>query len=231
MIKGLSDMRDKEQDAAQMAIKRKEFMEKGFELFVNRSIEAVSMQEIADASGYGVATLYRYFRTKQDFVVEVAVKSWENFREENRKRRPAKDFSGMTAADIFEFYLDSFLEMHRGYKDLLKFNQFFNVYVQSDHVDRKTLGPYREQIMKLKERFHLMYLKAEQDKTIRTDEPEDRMFSKTLHLMLAAVTRYAVGLIFVPEKGFDPEEELKDLKDMLMKKYTIAGSKKGDRGA
>ncbi|MCR5025042.1 MAG: TetR/AcrR family transcriptional regulator [Lachnospiraceae bacterium] len=216
-------MRDKEQDAAQMAVKRKEFIEKGFELFVNRSIEAVSMQEIADASGYGVATLYRYFRTKQDFVVEVAVKSWEKFREENRKRRPAKDFSGMTAADIFEFYLDSFLEMHRGYKDLLKFNQFFNVYVQSDHVDRKTLGPYREQIIKLKERFHLMYLKAEQDKTIRTDEPEEKMFSTTLHLMLAAVTRYAVGLIYIPEKDFEPEEEIEVLKDMLMEKYTTAG--------
>ena len=224
-------MIDKAQDADQMAIKRKDFIEKGFELFVNRSIEAVSMQEIADASGYGVATLYRYFRTKQDFVVEVAVKSWENFREENRKRRPAKDFSGMTAADIFEFYLDSFLELYRGYTDLLKFNQFFNVYVQSEHLDRTTLEPYQELIRRLKERFHLMYLKAEQDKTIRMDEPEEKMFSTTLHLMLAAVTRYAVGLIFVPEKGFDPEEELRDLKDMLMKKYTIAGSKKENRGA
>ena len=215
-------MRDKAQDAAQMAIKRKDFIEKGFELFVSRSIEAVSMQEIADASGYGVATLYRYFRTKQDFVVEVAVKSWEKFREENQRRQPQKDFSKMTAADIYEFYLDSFLELYRGYTDLLKFNQFFNVYVQSEHLDRTTLGPYQELIMRLKERFHLMYLKAEQDKTIRTDGPEEKMFSTTLHLMLAAVTRYAVGLIYIPEKDFEPEKEIEVLKDMLMEKYTTA---------
>ena len=215
-------MRDKAQDAAQMAIKRKDFIEKGFELFVNSSIEAISMQEIADASGYGVATLYRYFRTKQDFVVEVAVKNWEKFREENQRRQPQKDFSKMTAADIYEFYLDSFLELYRGYTDLLKFNQFFNVYVQSEHLDRATLGPYQELIMRLKERFHLMYLKAEQDKTIRTDEPEEKMFSTTLHLMLAAVTRYAVGLIYVPEKDFEPEKEIEVLKDMLLEKYTTA---------
>ena len=216
-------MRDKAKDAAQMAIKRKDFIEKGFELFVNSSIEAISMQEIADASGYGVATLYRYFRTKQDFVVEVAVKSWEKFREENQRRQPQKDFSKMTAADIYEFYLDSFLELYRGYTDLLKFNQFFNVYVQSEHLDRTTLGPYQELIRRLKERFHLMYLRAGQDKTIRTDEPEEKMFSTTLHLMLAAVTRYAVGLIYIPEKDFEPEEELEALKDMLMEKYTTAG--------
>ena len=87
-------MIDKAQDADQMAIKRKDFIEKRFELFVNSSIEAISMQEIADASGYGVATLYRYFRTKQDFVVEVAVKNWENSarktREDSLKKISAK---------------------------------------------------------------------------------------------------------------------------------------------
>ena len=46
-------------------------------------------------------------------------------------------------------YLDSFLELYWGYTDLLKFNQFFNVYGQSEHVDRKTLGPYQELIMRL----------------------------------------------------------------------------------
>ena len=64
-----------------------------------------------------------------------------------------------------------------------------------------------------------MYLKAEQDHTIRTDEPEELMFSKTLHLMLAVVTRYAVGLVYTPENGFDPEKELLFQKNMILKEY------------
>ncbi len=212
-------MRDKSQDEAQMAIKRKNFIEAGYKLYVEKSIEAVSMQEVADASGYGVATLYRYFGTKQSFVVEVAVKSWEKFREENIQRRPSKDFDGMTAADIFEFYIDSFLELYRKRKDLLRFNQFFNVYVQSEHMDGEILQPYQDVIGKLREVFHDMYLKGKEDKTIRTDETEEKMFSKTLHLMLAAVTRYAVGLVYIPKKGFDPEGELEDMKDMMLNRY------------
>ena len=45
------------------------------------------------------------------------------------------------------------------------------------------------------------------------------MFSTTLHLMLAAVTRYAVGLVYIPESGFDAEKELEKLKEAMMLRY------------
>ena len=141
------------------------------------------------------------------------------FQEENQKRRPNADIAKMMAAEIFEFYLDSFLELYRDHKDLLRFNQFFNVYVQSEHIGTETLQPYQKMIEGLKEGFHGMYLKARQDKTLRTDEPEEKMFSKTLHLMLAAVTRYAVGLVYIPESGFDAMEELETMKEMLLDRY------------
>ena len=63
-----------------------------------------------------------------------------------------------------------------------------------------------------------MYETAKQDGTLRTDIPEQKIFSTTLHLMLAAVTRYAVGLIY---QGGEPEEELTALKEMLMQRYTV----------
>ena len=34
------------------------------------------MQNIADAAGCGIATLYRYFDKKQGFVIETATKKW-----------------------------------------------------------------------------------------------------------------------------------------------------------
>ena len=57
-----------------------------------------------------------------------------------------------------------------------------------------------------------MYLKTMQDETLRTDEPKEKIFSKVFHLMMAAVTGYAVGLAYVPESGFDAMEELETMK-------------------
>ena len=44
------------------------------------------------------------------------------------------------------------------------------------------------------------------------------MFSGSFHIMLAAVTRYAVGLAVVIDS--DPESELVMLADMLMTRFT-----------
>ena len=114
--------------------------------------------------------------------------------------------------------------LYKNYKDFLRFNQFFNVYVESEHIDTETLQPYQKMIEKLQAQFHVIYLKAEQDKTLRTDEPEEKVFCKTLHLMLAAVTRYAVGLVYIPDSGFDEMEELEFQKNMLLKEYRIGWS-------
>ncbi|MBQ9437963.1 MAG: TetR/AcrR family transcriptional regulator [Lachnospiraceae bacterium] len=209
-------MRENAANKPFMTVKRNAFLEKGFEIFAERGIDPVAMQDVADASGYGIATLYRYFDKKPGLVVAIATWKWEQFHEENRKRRPVE---GMTAAEVYEFFLDSFLELYHNNRDLLRFNQFFNIYVQSEKVDSETIRPYQQLIQAIAKWFHEMYLKAEEDHTIRTDIPEQKMFSTSLHLMLAAVTRYAVGLVYEPEDGFDAEEELLAMKEMLMERY------------
>ncbi len=212
-------MWSKAQGEENTGARRKELLEKGYELFSTKSIEAISMRDVAKAVGCGSTSMYRYYSSKPDFVVAVATWKWGQFQEENVKRRPKVNFEGMTAAEIYEFTLDSFLVLYRDHRDLLRFNQFFNVYVQSEHIDTGMLGPYREMIGRFREGFHIMYVKARQDKTIRTDEPEEEMFSKTIHLMLAAVTRYAVGLMYIPENGFDAEKELIFQKNVFLKEY------------
>ncbi len=201
-----------------LVARRQELLEKSYELLSSRSIDSVAMQDIADYVGCGIATVYRYFRTKQILVISVAVWRWEKFKEINPQRRQ-KSSESMSAAEFFEFYLDSFLEMYRKHRDLLRFNQFFNVYVESEDIDPEVLKPYQEMIKGFGERFHVIYEKALQDHTIRTDMPEEEMFSTTLHLMLAAVTRYAVGLVYRPENGFDPEKELELQKKIMLQEF------------
>ena len=212
-------MRNKEKDAAQMAIKRRHFLEKAYELFTKKNIESVTMVEVARECGYGTMTLYRYFSTKPELVVAVAAWIWEQTIRENQERRPNADFEGMTALQIFEFYLEAFIELYRNKRDLLRFNQFFNIYIQSEGIDVEVMKPYLDIIEGLKTEFHVMYKRAERDHTIRTDEPEEEMFSTTIHLMLAAVTRYAVGLVYIPESGFDAERELEKMKMALIHEY------------
>ena len=213
-------MRNKEKDAEQMAAAKKDFCEKAYELFSTKSIESVTLQDIANVSSYGIASLYRYFKNKPTLVIEVATWKWGEFIDGIVARLREKESTEvMNSAEHLEFYLDIYLYLYQNHRDMLRFNQFFNIYIQSEKIGPATLKPYQDMIMGLKTRFHDIYAKAEKDHKLRTDITEEEMFSTSLHLMLAAVTRYAVGLAY-REGGVDEMRELTMLKEALMKLFS-----------
>ncbi len=208
-------MRGQARDQANIAEKKKRLMETGFRLFSEKGIETVSMSEIADASGIARASIYRYFPTKQDLVVATSAWMWDGLIQE----RLSAVYEGRdTGAQIFAAFLDSFLQMYQNHRDILRFNQFFSVYVAREGTPPEQLRPFLEVINYVARQFHEAYEMGRRDGTLRMDIPENEMFSSTIHLMLAAVTRYAVGLVY--DGGNAPETELTLLKEMLMKQYT-----------
>lgn len=206
--------RNLEADARARAARRQQLIENAFHIFAEKTIDKLSMNEVADACGVGIATLYRHFSTKSALVLAVSTWAWE----QAIRRSIRTPGSGKSAAEDYEYFLDSFLTLYRDHRDVLRFNQFFNVYVQSEQIAPEQMGPYMTMIGTLAERFHVLYERGRRDGTLRTDIPERELFSTSLHLMLAAVTRYAVGLVY--RDGCDPEQELLALKRMLLCAHT-----------
>ncbi len=213
-------MRPKETDEEQMAVRRQRMLEAGYSLFSAKSIDKVSMPDVAKACGCGIATLYRYYSTKLSLVIAVATWAWESYLNRSSFHHPDDVREQMTAAELFDAYLDSYLELYRNHSDLLRFNQFFNIYVHGEDATAEQMAPYIEMIRRTENVFHRLYLKAEADGTVRTDIPEEEMFTETLHIMLAVTTRYAVGLVYTPEHGTGAERELVLMKQLLLKRYT-----------
>ena len=102
---------------------------------------------------------------------------------------------------------------------MLRFNQNFNLYMRSGEISADRMNPYTEMIRAQARRFSITYQKGKEDGTLRTDMPEEEMFSATMHLMLAVVTRYAVGLAYM--EGTDIEKELNLQKRMLMREFVV----------
>ena len=211
--------RNLEKDLIEMASKNQRILESGFRLFSTRTIEKVTMNDVAKEAGLAVSSLYRYYSTKPKLVTAVGTWAWGEFMKANTAVEPGTAIPGGTAADLLDLYLSSFLVMYRDYKDLLRFNQFFNVYLMSEAVSAEDRRPYMDLIRSLEARFGVIYRRGLQDGTLRTEVPENEMFSVTIHLMLAAVTRYAVGLVYIGETA--PEEELRMMKDMLLSRYSV----------
>lgn len=192
-------------------------LETAFSLFSENTIEKITMTDVAKAVGVGVATVYRYFNTKQNLVLETGTWVWKKYLDKSIQTLEKRE---TTAAEEFEYHLSVFLELYRSHRNVLRFNQFFNVYIGKErHISREAMKHYISLVEDvLLPRFEAMILRAEKDHTMRTDIPAKEIMLTSLHLMLAAATRYAVGLVYFD--GYDPEKELVVLKDMLMEKYT-----------
>ena len=204
-----------ELNALQKEVTRQRILEAGFRLFAEKGIDKVTMTDVAQEAGIGVATVYRYYSTKAALATGISARTWEQFaipviREAERR--------SMTAAEEFSYFLDSFLDLYRKRKDLLRYNQFFNNYIQHEQSTAEAMQPFNDVMTQVAGRFHVMYEKGRRDGTLRTDVPENEMFFASLHLMLAAVARYAAGLVY--DGGLDIEKELLLQKNMLLREFT-----------
>lgn len=214
-------MRNAEKDEIEMAAKRERFLDEGFRIFAEQGIEPTLMQDVANASGYGIATLYRYFEKKLGFVIAIGAKKWRDYFEEVENEYVRRGGEMMNAAEELDFYLSMYIMLYREHSDLLRFNQDFNGYVTHEGATREQLGEYLLAIDPFVRKFHKLYEKGQRDGSIRTDEPEKTVFNTTMHIMLAACGRYAQGLVYGGEDEEDLTRELMILKRMILNNYCV----------
>ena len=190
----------------------------GFKLFAERGIGQVILPEVAKAADVGNATLFRYFPTKTELVIAIATRSWESFIKWHNSLLTSEETQNLTGAEYLKFFLDSFLELYRNHKDILRFNYDFNSFVRSAEWTDEQKQPYLQMVDALGRQFHDLYERGTKDGTLNAEIPEQTMFSSVFHIMLAAITRYAVGLAVVNESN--TESELIMLSKMMLKEFT-----------
>ena len=209
--------RNAEKDAVEIAAKQQRILASAFHIFAERTIERVTMSDVAKEAQVGIATLYRYYSSKTTLVLATATWAWESYLKDSSRLLLSGNDS-LTAAQEFDLFLEASLDLYRNHKDLLRFNQFFNIYVSSEHIALDSTDAYIRVIRAFEERFVALCRKGQADGTLHCDMPPQKLFSTNLHLMLAVVTRYAVGLVYADEDAL--EEELLFQKDLLFKEFT-----------
>ncbi len=211
-------MRNVEMAAAFAADARRKLLETAFRLFTEKSIDAVPLSAVTKASGVGDVMVYRYFGAKLDLVIAVSAWKWREYLAENLRKRD--EIAPRTGRERLKFFLDSFIDLYRERPELLRFNEMFGIYVRGAGATAEQMKPYADMVAAMAERFRTdCWERGVRDGTLRGDVPWERVFSALLHVMFAAATRYASGLMYRSEKGADPEEERTMLRDLLLAQY------------
>ena len=130
--------------------------------------------------------------------------------------RPISSIHDIPAIGRFIFTLDSYIGMYQNHKDLLQYNDNFNNYITHLTVRQEELANFHASLNSVNTRLHMMYAKAKEDKTFRTDIPEEQFMRVTVQTMMAACTHYAGGFIWGATDNKDYTGDLLLLKEMIL---------------
>ena len=117
-----------------------QIIDTAFRLFVEKKIEAVSMDEVAKEAGVGRATLFRCYNNKTELAIAVCASKWKAYLDKLDEARPISSIHDIPAIGRFIFTLDSYIGMYQNHKDLLQYNDNFNNYITHQTVRQEELA-------------------------------------------------------------------------------------------
>ena len=179
------------------------------DLFMSRSIQEVTIRDIAISAQVGEATIYRYFGKKQELVVQAAMK-----------------LQGIVSSGYFQldskmngyqkleaFYL-SYLDIFNHHRDFYKFLSEFDAYMSVENKD--ILNPYEDAIDQYKSAFMNAYEQGLKDGSVKAQENVDLFYFSTTHSILELCKKLALKAVLNQDLAIEKLGEVRCLIDIVL---------------
>lgn len=183
-------------------------------LFLDHGLDSVQMQDIADAAGIGIATLFRYFPKKDKLIVAVAIQNLERTSEGIEKITQQTKSAYDRFDDLLGFLLRS---QHSDRNESYKFREAFESYASFTKEPLPGIEDYIDMQKQVTELLFPLIEDGKSDGSIRTDIPVD----KVLMTIINAYGTFGNNVIFkhpitYTVEGLEPEIQQELLKEMLL---------------
>lgn len=166
-----------------------------FSLFSHNGFETIAMTDIAKDAEIGVASLYRYFATKDEIAIRTAIWSWEK---QKQLILPILDDSGYykkngldQLAEIFEL----FCKLYQSVPDFFRYIYFFDAYIVCQKIEAERLIPYQEVIQSVQVIISDAIHKGIEDSSIssRFKGKEKQLYYSLMHTFFSASQKLSLS--------------------------------------
>lgn len=208
--------RNVERDEREALRRKTQLIQAGFELFSKKGIENVSMQSVAEAADVGPATMYNYFKTKVNLVVAISGYIWKSVWDEMLGKVSLEDMMKMDAFQLVVQYTDTIMMLYKTRPDFLRFSGNYKTFVVREGAKGNQLDEHLSALEPIGKLFHVKYEEAKVKHSIRTDIPEEEMFTTITLTMLGMAERYAEGIVWADNESPNHLKELEYTRDMIL---------------
>ncbi|HJB45486.1 MAG TPA: TetR/AcrR family transcriptional regulator [Candidatus Mediterraneibacter surreyensis] len=182
----------------QRACRSEQILATALDLFCKRTIEDVSIEEVAKHAGTGPTTVYRYFSTKAELAVSSAVFYWKTISGKYVKKLDSPTYQEADGRAQMEQIMDIFQELFETEFSFLKFLYEFDSFIMKYHIPWDRLEEYEAQILDLKQYVTRALEKGLADGSLCFSWSVDETYFTLSHIMLSLMQKLAAGGRLLP---------------------------------
>lgn len=120
-----------------------------FKLFSSAGIEPVAMTDIAKKAEIGVASLYRYFSTKDEIAIRTAIWAWEKQISEIYTSINTDEYKNGNGLFRLSIIFSLFKKLYISQPEFLRFIYFFDSYAVNSGIKQERMIEYENVIGKV----------------------------------------------------------------------------------
>jgi AcrR family transcriptional regulator len=194
---------------SQETLKSKRFekaVEVSAQLFLKNGIEAVKMTDIADECGIGVATLYRYFGTKNGITIAAMTYMWNELNKMFSGIFESKVFLAQTGIKQVNDLMRMFAVLYQAHPAFMRLLAEFDLLLQSEDIPKKDLKDYERSIINFYPVFERAYMTGITDGTVR-EIPDVKLFYLSYAHTLMELSKKLIQGELLPGDDFSHAEQ------------------------
>lgn len=182
-------------------------------LFLENGIEKIKMTDIAEESGIGVATLYRYFGTKSGISAAAMTYLWNDLDRLFRGVFDSEAFTGQTGIKQVRDLLRMFIVMYSAHKDFMRLLGEFDRMIIDEGLPKEELAEYERSVINFYPVFESAFKKGVEDGTVKSGVDPQLFYITQAHSLMEMCKKFINGEILPSDDFSDAERELETLID------------------
>ena len=185
-------------------------------MFLKNGIEPVAMTDIAEKCDIGVATLYRYFGTKAEMVVDAGTVIWKDMMIMFSDIYDSPEYREMKGIEQLDRLLGFYLSLYSEHADFMRFVHQFDRYVLDKKISAESLSEYQKSVLDIYPLFEKAYKKACKEGDARKKLPLKQIYLTSTHALMTMSSKFLEGDIIPEDSAEDKTGEIKQIIDMIL---------------
>lgn len=176
------------------------------EMFLKYGIEAVRMTDIAQNSGVGVATLYRYFGTKTGITIAAMTFLWNQMKDMLSGFFDTENYVKQNGLKQLHDLMKMYVVIYQAHPAFMKILSEFDLMLVNEKVPPEELKDYEKSIVNFYPLFEKAYVTGLADGSVR-EVPDIKLFYVSFAHSLMELSKKLIQGELLPNDDFSIAEK------------------------